>query len=57
LFQVFDAAIVMVCISVDIAFLDDSWYKAATDATTILILLLPWRLVRIIYSMYNLIIT
>ncbi|XP_021353067.1 uncharacterized protein LOC110450122 isoform X2 [Mizuhopecten yessoensis] len=50
-FEVFDTIIVVVVFWVDIGFLCGNWSERSTDATTILILLLPWRFVRVIFSM------
>ena len=53
LFQVFDAFIVITSFILDVIFLDSRWYETGKDATTILVLLLPWRVVRIVNSKPN----
>ncbi|XP_060074448.1 uncharacterized protein LOC132554160 [Ylistrum balloti] len=50
-FEVFDTAIVVAAFVVDYAFLSGQWSDNATDSATILILLLPWRFVRVISSL------
>ena len=52
-FQVFDAFIVISSFILDVIFLDSRWYETGKDATTILVLLLPWRVVRIVNSKWN----
>nr|KAG5692596.1 hypothetical protein BaRGS_024016 [Batillaria attramentaria] len=47
-FEVFDAFIVISSFALDFVFLDSRWYETGKDATTILVLLLPWRVVRIV---------
>ncbi|KAK7477581.1 hypothetical protein BaRGS_00031186 [Batillaria attramentaria] len=49
-FEVFDAFIVISSFALDFVFLDSRWYETGKDATTILVLLLPWRVVRIVNS-------
>ncbi|GFO01024.1 voltage-gated hydrogen channel 1 [Plakobranchus ocellatus] len=49
-FEVFDAFIVVSSFALDFVFLDSRWYETGKDATTILVLLLPWRVVRIVNS-------
>ncbi|XP_046364842.1 uncharacterized protein LOC124141029 isoform X2 [Haliotis rufescens] len=49
-FEVFDAFIVIASFALDFIFLDSRWYETGKDATTILVLLLPWRVVRIVNS-------
>jgi hypothetical protein len=48
--QVFDAFIVISSFALDFVFLDSRWYETGKDAATILVLLLPWRVVRIVNS-------
>ncbi|XP_045176682.2 uncharacterized protein LOC123537160 isoform X1 [Mercenaria mercenaria] len=48
--EVFDAVIVLVSFFLDVMFIDSNWYESGKDATSILVLLLPWRIVRIINS-------
>ncbi|KAK6972497.1 voltage-gated hydrogen channel 1, partial [Biomphalaria glabrata] len=48
--RVFDAFIVVSSFALDFVFLDSRWYETGKDATTILVLLLPWRVVRIVNS-------
>ena len=48
----FDAFIVISSFILDVIFLDSRWYETGKDATTILVLLLPWRVVRIVNSKY-----
>ncbi|XP_076471209.1 uncharacterized protein LOC143301087 [Babylonia areolata] len=49
-FEVFDAFIVISSFALDFVFLDSRWYETGKDAATILVLLLPWRVVRIVNS-------
>ncbi|PVD34026.1 hypothetical protein C0Q70_05288 [Pomacea canaliculata] len=49
-FEVFDAFIVLASFALDFVFLDSRWYETGKDAATILVLLLPWRVVRIVNS-------
>ncbi len=51
--QVFDAFVVTVSWCLDIAFYDGIWAKPGTEAATILIFILPWRVIRIVNSQYN----
>ena len=50
--QVFDAVIVSVSFVLDVVFMDSKWYETGKDATTILVLLMPWRVVRIVNSKF-----
>ncbi|KAK3796273.1 hypothetical protein RRG08_041588 [Elysia crispata] len=49
-FEVFDAFIVVSSFALDFVFLDSRWYETGKDVTTILVFLLPWRVVRIVNS-------
>lgn len=46
----FDAFVVTVSWCLDIAFYDGIWAKPGTEAATILIFILPWRVIRIVNS-------
>ncbi|KAL4225410.1 Voltage-gated hydrogen channel 1 [Mactra antiquata] len=48
--EVFDAFIVLISFVLDVVFIDSKWYETGKDVTTVLVLLLPWRIVRIINS-------
>lgn len=48
--EVFDAFVVTVSWCLDIAFYDGIWAKPGTEAATILIFILPWRVIRIVNS-------
>ncbi|XP_052797813.1 uncharacterized protein LOC128229934 [Mya arenaria] len=48
--EVFDGFIVTISFVIDVVFMDSKWYESGKDATTILVLLMPWRVVRIVNS-------
>ncbi|XP_052245235.1 uncharacterized protein LOC127854215 [Dreissena polymorpha] len=48
--KVFDVCIVIISFVLDVVFIDSKWYESRKDATTILVLLMPWRVVRIVNS-------
>ncbi|KAH3890351.1 hypothetical protein DPMN_014430 [Dreissena polymorpha] len=48
--EVFDVCIVIISFVLDVVFIDSKWYESRKDATTILVLLMPWRVVRIVNS-------
>ncbi|KAK3101403.1 hypothetical protein FSP39_003322 [Pinctada imbricata] len=48
--EVFDAFVVTVSWILDVAFYEGIWAKPGTEAVTILIIILPWRVIRIVNS-------
>eukprot|EP00106_Octopus_bimaculoides_P019817 XP_014787259.1 PREDICTED: uncharacterized protein LOC106881396 [Octopus bimaculoides] len=48
--EVFDAAVIVISWSLDVAFKDGIWDHPGSNAATILIILLPWRVIRIVNS-------
>lgn len=48
--EVFDAGVIITSWSLDLAFKDGIWDHPGSNAATILIILLPWRVVRIVNS-------
>lgn len=48
--EVFDAAIIIISWSLDLVFIDGIWDHPGSNAATILIILLPWRVMRIVNS-------
>ncbi|KAJ8299349.1 hypothetical protein KUTeg_023409 [Tegillarca granosa] len=57
LFLVFDAFVVTVSWCLDVGFWEGLWHQPGTEAATILIVILPWRVIRIvniaIYTAYK----
>ncbi|GAB1608086.1 uncharacterized protein LOC115229029 [Argonauta hians] len=48
--EVFDAIVIVISWSLDVAFKDGIWDHPGSNAATILIILLPWRVIRIVNS-------
>lgn len=49
-FKVFDAFVVTVSWILDLSFYEGIWAQPGSEAATILIIILPWRVIRIVNS-------
>ena len=49
-FQMFDAFVIVVSWSLDVAFWEGIWARPGQEGSTLLIFILPWRVIRIVNS-------